>query len=496
MRGWGYEGLFAKYLNVRTLSLLLLFLGLRIGFLRPVASMNPTVNLSLWTHERYMADLTYNLINEFNATVGREKGIHVSIRLIGGNSDSLFQNSQLKNNGPDIYSNFVTGYTDKIRSGSRICLDGLPGFKKWKSSWPSWYWREGLTTYQGMVYGIPARVFNSRLIYNRDLFREIGRDPDRPPRSYVELKTIAREITIKTKRKAYGFAYCGEDWTMYWMLGQWAEANGTPTPWDWKHGRVSIMGYYPVLKLLEELERGGTIFPGPFRFSIDALRVQFAEGRIGMLMGECWDIGVLTGQFPAKCDWGVGSIPTYDGEFHGKTRAMLMEGWCINGQSRFKRQAWEVMKWLSRYETRAKMVERGAIIDPDPVVRKYYVKKSIKVKGYNQFAMTLEQDYLTPFPNLPGWEPPKCSLYGAYRMFLIHGTDLKKQLFRMEQLCNNSLQKYYLKHPEIRGWNTYPQFDPLSGRMGPPLVEPDFKTRDHPCKYGRERGKEFKRKGV
>ncbi len=448
----------------------------------------PIVRLVLWTHQRHMADLTKEFVREFNEKVGHKKGIYLSLRIVGDDSQHLFQEAQKNNQGPDLYSSGLDiGYADPIKEKARITFDNLPGFKKWKSQWPSWYWIEGLTTYQGKVYAIPTQVVNSRLIYNRDLFRKIGRDPDKPPRSYDEVEEIARLISDNCQGKAYGFAYCAaETWPFEWMPSQWAEANGEAAYWDWKNGRWAIQGFFRVFELLLKLQKAGSLFPGSVTLTNEALRAQFAEGRIGMFMGEFWDIGVLTDQFPAKCDWGVGPIPTYDGKFHGKSRAMMLNGfWCINGQSRHKLEAWEVVKWFSRYEIRAKIYEQGKCIDPDPKVSGRFRKNPPKIKGFSAFAETLNQDYLATYPILPGWNPPEENPFTLLRDRLT--TDdldlssnimiLKKSLDKLEMQWNQELLLYYMENLQYkRGWNIYPQFNRLTGKLGKPLIKPVFKS--------------------
>lgn len=443
----------------------------------PVFGAGKKVHLMLWTHQRHMADLTRQLIQEFNATVGRRKGIVVSVRILGDDASVIFQKAQRRREGPDLYStNFDTGYADPVQAGARMVFDGFPGFKRWKAQWPEWYWMEGITTYQGHVYAIPVDLINSRLIYNRDLFRAIGRDPNLPPRSYKELREIAQAITRYTRGRAYGFAYCGgESWPVEWMPSQWAEANGDPAYWDWTAGRWALKGYTRVLQLLLDLKDDGSLFPGVDVLTNDALRAQFAEGRVGMFMGESWDVGVLNGQFRAKCDWAVAPIPTYDGRFHGKPRAMIIGGyWCINGKSYYPQQAWEVVQWFSRYEVRVKMVEAGKCIDPDPTIA-MAVNGSAKVKGFSAFADTIDQDYIASYPYLPGWEMPKENPCTLFRTQLDRGGDLAEQLVTMENRWNAELDRYYQAHPSVkREWNQYPDFSRKTGRLGSPLIQLNF----------------------
>lgn len=465
---------------MKTKRLLMGSVVLLIGvtLLSAPAAAKSMVQLKIWTHQRHMADTLQELIGEFNRTVGRQKEIQLSLRLLGDDSSDVFQEAQYHGTGPDLYnSGFSTGYGDPFKAGAQIWYDDFPGFAAWKAQWPDWYWIEGVTTYRGHVFTIPTQVLNSRLIYNKDLFRAIGRDPNKPPRSYAELREIAAKITRIGKGRVYGFAYCGADnWPLEWMPSQWAEANGDAAYWDWSRGRWAMQGYGRVLQLLLDLQRDGFLFPGVTRLTNDALRAQFAEGRIGMFMGEFWDVGVLNDQFPAKNDWGVAPIPTYDGKFHGKPRAMIIGGlWSINGQCRHKLDAWEVVKWFSRYETRAKLVEQGKCIDPDPKVNAGYVKNSPAMNGYNAFAYTLFLDYLGTYPNLPGWQPPEENPFTVFRRIVLDRSDPADALHKLDALWNRKLDTYYRNNPKMkRDWNIYPDFDRVRGLLGQPKLKPKF----------------------
>lgn len=462
-----------KFLQLITCLMLIIIVSCSV-----TTASKSVVKLTLWTHQRHMADLIKELVNKFNDTTGRQKGIEVSMRILGDDSWPMFQEAQKNGEGPDLYSSgYMTGYPDPFKAGAQTWFDDFPDFRQWKRQWPSWYWVEGMTTYQGHVYSIPAQVFNSRLIYNRDIFRAAGLDPDHPPRSYQELREAARRISDYGHGRFFGFAYCGaESWPMEWLPSQWAEANGEPAYWDWKNGRWAMVGYNRVFHMLLDLQKDGSLFPGTAVLTNEALRAQFAEGRIGMFMGEFWDVGVLNAQFPAKCDWGVAPIPTYDGKFHGKPRAMIIGGlWNINGQSHHKFEAWEVVKWFNSYQVRAIMYERGKCIDPDPKVVKEYVKHQPGARGFEAFAGTLNQDYLATYPILPGWKAPTDNPCIVFKNILIRGGNLNSELNKLDQLWNHQLDLYYQRNPEIkRGWNIYPKFNRITGRLGDSLVKPVY----------------------
>lgn len=465
-----------SFISINKLHYILLSFFFLSSF-NPAVMGQPIKKLTVWTHHRHMANITKELIDQYNKSVGGEKGIKLSLRVVGDDAWMIFQEAQKRGVGPDLYSSgFFTGYPDAFQAGAQIWFDDFPDFIEWKEQWPDWYWIEGVTTYLGHVYAIPAQLINSRLIYNRDLFKAAGLNPDQPPRSYTELRECARKITAIGKGRIFGFAYCGVgSWQLEWMPSQWAEANGDPAYWDWKRGRWAMRGYGKVLQLLMDLEKDESMFPGMFLLTNDALRSQFAEGRIGMFMGEFWDVGVFNEQFPAKFDWGVAPIPTFDGKFHGKSRAMIIGGsWSINAQSKYPLESWDVVKWFNRYEVRAKMYEQGRVIDPDPVVAFDYVKANPNARGFNDFADTLNQDYLATYPILPGWEAPEENPFTVFRKVMAEGGDLLMELDRLDRLWNKKLDEYYREHSEVnQGWNIYPNFDKIKGLLGPPLIKPN-----------------------
>jgi multiple sugar transport system substrate-binding protein len=66
----------------------------------------------------------------------------------------------------------------------------------------------------GKTYGIPDQVNGLCLFYNKDLFRQAGLDPDKPPKTWDEFVTYAKTITDKQKG-IFGFGMRNSLW---WSL--------------------------------------------------------------------------------------------------------------------------------------------------------------------------------------------------------------------------------------------------------------------------------------
>ncbi|MHB1457655.1 MAG: extracellular solute-binding protein [Armatimonadota bacterium] len=62
-------------------------------------------------------------------------------------------------------------------------------------------WNEAI--YKKKLYAIACNTDDRALYYNRTLFRKAGLDPDRPPRTWDELKVYAKKLTIFGENKSF-----------------------------------------------------------------------------------------------------------------------------------------------------------------------------------------------------------------------------------------------------------------------------------------------------
>src|SRR5262245_19930759 len=55
--------------------------------------------------------------------------------------------------------------------------------------------RLDVASYQGKIYAVADQLDSSVLFYNKDLFRQAGLDPEKPPTNFTEILDYARKIT-------------------------------------------------------------------------------------------------------------------------------------------------------------------------------------------------------------------------------------------------------------------------------------------------------------
>ncbi len=66
-------------------------------------------------------------------------------------------------------------------------------------------WKASL--YQGSLYGIPYRVNDYAMIYNKDMFGKAGIDPNKPPKTWEEFLSYCKKLTNPPEQ--YGFGLLG-----------------------------------------------------------------------------------------------------------------------------------------------------------------------------------------------------------------------------------------------------------------------------------------------
>ncbi|MEM6280870.1 MAG: ABC transporter substrate-binding protein [Chloroflexota bacterium] len=184
-----------------------------IEFFYPTSTDNPAAEI----FQRYADD--------FNAT---NPDIEVVPVYAGGYDDiTAAARNSIENDipGPDVavvlvvdLFNFIENdyiipaqqFIDRMDNGDTYINDFFPAFM------------ENSVDGDGTVWTIPFQRSTPILFYNKDLFREVGLDPDQPPRNRDELVTYATALTSDDQWGVYvpsaGFPY--------WLFQSFAVAHG------------------------------------------------------------------------------------------------------------------------------------------------------------------------------------------------------------------------------------------------------------------------------
>ena len=113
-----------------------------------------------------------------------------------------------------------------------------------------------------------------------------------------------------------------------------------------------------------QIKEDGSFFPGAESLDNDTGRAYFAEGKIGMYLGISWDVGVLTSQFVANCDWGVAPCPLAEGAERQTNWRDISGSYsiCKTALDNDPEKIMEVYKFIFSLNTRKSMYEAGVRI--------------------------------------------------------------------------------------------------------------------------------------
>lgn len=213
-------------------------------------------------------------------------------------------------------------------------------------------WKE--STFRGHVYALPWGADpNFAFVWNKDLFRKAGLDPDRPPRTIDDLDRMNDRLTIRDPQG--NITQLGIDpleWTGANALFTWGYAFGGTfyTDPDPQHPLGTVTADDPkIVKALEWLARFGRKYDvRKVRAFSDAMvgsgNTPFYAGKAAMRLLHVAQIKDLKKYSPTM-DFGIGLIPApLDGEYPNG----WIGGWslAVPRSNTVRPEAFEFIKWM------------------------------------------------------------------------------------------------------------------------------------------------------
>jgi len=125
----------------------------------------------------------------------------------GQSSEEVILAAVVGKTTPSIYGNMWQGDVEQYaRAGKLIALDTLPGFNEFIYSRCDSSVVKEVTSIDGHIYQLPWKINPIMMIYNVDIFHEIGYD--KPPRTYSEFLKAAEKIK-KVDKNGYSVRWIG-----------------------------------------------------------------------------------------------------------------------------------------------------------------------------------------------------------------------------------------------------------------------------------------------
>ncbi len=255
----------------------------------------------------------------------------------------------------------------------------------------------------GAIISIPFQRSTMVLFYNKDAFKEVGLDPEQPPKNWEELVDYAQKLT---NDKRYGVAIALNSGSAQWAFTGFSLQNCTNgvglMSADGKEIYFNTPENVEALQLWLDLQnKYHCMAPGIVQWT--DMPTQFLAGEVAMIYHTTgnltniknnanFDFGVAF--LPAGRQWGA---PTGGGNFY-----------ITNGISEERQQAaWKYIKWMCSTERAAQWsIDTGYVATREscyetPVLKDYYASFPQALVAYEQLPYA--QPELTTYSAAEMW---------------------------------------------------------------------------------------------
>lgn len=289
----------ARLLRSSVASLLLLGALVAPLVSRSTAGAEP-VKLVFWNYwDGQNGEVIQELVDRWNE---EHADIQVENVFVGwGDLLPKLQAAAAGGDAPDVAAGDLTWMPKLAKSGAVAPLNDLAATAgiDLDSFYPALI---AASTFDGKTYGLPVSTNNLQLFYNKELFKQAGLDPEKPPTTWDELRQYAKQCT-NADQGVYGmelFTEPGEGLTWQFQVYLW-QAGGeflsedlSSAAFNSDAGRQALQFWVDLL----QTDKSAPLAPWG----------QFGQGKACMVMDGSWMVGGMVADPPF--DFATAAMPT------------------------------------------------------------------------------------------------------------------------------------------------------------------------------------------
>ena len=197
------------------------------------------------------------------------------------------------------------------------------------------------------IYGVPIDAGNIQMLYNKDLFKQAGLDPERPPKDFEEFLAAGKKL------KQAGIGGLVSGWGERWMINCLASnfafnIMGEDKIMRTYRGEVPYTDpdWIGVFNLFKQMRDSGILATGIVSMNNKDAEQAFANGRYAFAFNGSWCVNVYQGINP-DLNYAAMFVPRVCDRY-----PMLIWGGAgsslkVNARSKNKEKAVEFLKWLT-----------------------------------------------------------------------------------------------------------------------------------------------------
>lgn len=397
------------------------------------------VKLTFWMRAATKHSVTGDLVERYNAT--NTDNVQVVFNVYGENYKNVVYMALQSGNPPDIFE-LNAGLTVRQLAEAKYImpLDAYITEEYKKEFYPTVFSQKHLY-YQDKLYAIPERIAYWCLLYNKDLFKKAGLDPDKPPDTLEEMKDYAGIITEAGDGAFYGYG-CPLKTTSTFIrftdnLSSRSGLTGEHA-FDWGTGRFDFHKQKPFLEYLMTLDKEGSLYPDPFNLDIEVSRILFGQGKFAMMIDGSW-VPATYNNKEVECvvDWDSAPIPIFAGVKRAKGHAWYDMAKLISAKTEYPDQAWRFIKFL--LDNQDEFVKKG-----EPLRTKVSANRpEYFPKEHKGFIGCTDLERNAAFPLMVHYfiDVEENIIYNTYKKIFLGQLDIDKGLRELTVKHNEALDR-------------------------------------------------------
>lgn len=203
------------------------------------------------------------------------------------------------------------------------------------------------------IYGAPLDVMTIQLVYNRELYRQAGLDPDSPPRTWAEFMAHCEALKQKNiPRFVSGF---GEIWLIDALASNFAmNIMGEQKVFDTYAGKVPYTDpdWVKTLALFKEMADTRALVDGAVTMVNKTAEQTFANSRAAYAFNGSWCVNVYKGMNPSL-DYAPLLPPLVNEANPPRIWGGAGSSFVVNGRSEHVDEAIRFLKWFTAEDQQA-----------------------------------------------------------------------------------------------------------------------------------------------
>ncbi|MCY6370799.1 ABC transporter substrate-binding protein [Clostridium ganghwense] len=367
---------------------------------KETASNNKVIELKFWhSMGGVNGKAVKTMTDNFNNT---HKNIHVTAQYQGKYDDTLtkFKTAMQGKAGPDICQVYDIGTRFMIDSGWVVPMQNfIDNDKEFDASQlePNLL---GYYSVNNKLYSMPFNSSTPILYYNKTAFKEVGLDPNKPPKTFKEIEEYSKKLVKKDGDKVsqYGFAMCVYGWFFEQLLAKQGAFYGNNengrkdkvTQVEWDNNGTALN----ILKEWKKLIDSGSA--GNFGRKTDDTKNAFTAGRTAMILESTACLGGFIKGVGDRFEIGTAYLPNLTETDKGGVVIGGGSLWAIdNGSDEKQKATWEFIKFISSPEQQVYWNSQSGYF---PITKKAYdiPEMNEHLKQYPQFKTAIDQLHDTP----------------------------------------------------------------------------------------------------